>query len=540
MKMKYMIITSIISGLLISPAFSDNFEHIASQLNLTTYQSIAPNRNDQFTQNKDLFRGKIKRVYLQSENAKSFDLVINDTVIKVNINKNKSVNIEKLTRNGLNTFEIKNIRPKNAKVEAHLPFPTLTVGSPGSVGFSQKRLDKIDQLINNEVKAGFPGGVLVVIKDSKIIKQTAYGYQRKYADGVNEQLATLLPTNQFEKTTVNTMYDMASNTKMYAVNFAIMHLVSQGKLNIDLPIQHYIPEYTGDGRDAVTTRDILTHSAGYAPEVLFFDHERTTDNMFSQNATLTKELILTKVPFVYKRGTKSIYSDTDYMLAGIVIERITGQALDDYVENNIYKPLALTNTLYTPLKKGMAKTKIAATELNGNSRDGLLSFSNIRRQVIQGQVHDEKAFYSMEGISGHAGLFSTAKEIATLASVIINGGGYGKVKLFDRDVIDQFTKPSNTNITFGTGWRRAGNRDKTASFGAYASPLTIGHTGWTGSNTIIDPANNLVIVLLTNKKHSPVINNKVNPNHFKGDTFNTGGYGSIITLVYDAFINADK
>jgi CubicO group peptidase (beta-lactamase class C family) len=119
---------------------------------------------------------------------------------------------------------------------------------------------------------------------------------------------------------------------------------------------------------------------------------------------------------------------------------------------------------------------------------------------------------------------------------MLNGGGYGKVKLFDQKTVDQFSAPSDLNPTYGLGWRRNGSPSMSSTFGLYASPNAIGHTGWVGTLTIIDPDNNLGIVLLTNKKHSPVIDPVINPNKFEGDDFATGQYKAVATAVYEALI----
>lgn len=167
----------------------------------------------------------------------------------------------------------------------------------------------------------------------------------------------------------------------------------------------------------------------------------------------------------------------------------------------------------------------------GNTRGGSRDFPSIRSYTLQGEVHDEKAYYSMGGVSGHAGLFSTASDMAVLCQIILNRGGYGSLQIFDKEVLDQFTKPSENDITFGLGWNRAGNTDKVWQFGPYASNIAIGHTGWTGTLTQIDPKHDMAIVLLTNKKHSVC-----NDDSFEGDVYETGMYGSIVSLVYEALL----
>ena len=472
-----------------------------------------------------------------SKGATSADIYINGKKLtqKINLidNKESLLDLGLYTKDGYNSIKVENISPAKSSVVINIPFPTLTESQPSKAGFSDKKLIKIDTLINNDIKNGFPGATLLIAKNGQIIKNTSYGYSRRYNEDGSEVSAPIKAEN-------NTLYDIASNTKMYATNFALMKLVSENKLDITSPISRYIPEYSGEGRESRTVKNLLTHSAGYAPSIHFYDKENTLgSNFYSQNKKNTQYLLTQRVPFIMGRGLKAIYSDTDYMLLGTLIERITGQDLDVYVEENIYEPLNLSNTLFNPLQKDVKKNQIAATELMGNSRDGQISFENIRTSVLQGEVHDEKAFYSMGGVAGHAGLFSTTKDLATLASVMLNRGGVGDVKLFDKSVIDQFLKPSDLNATIGLGWRRAGNGERIWQYGPYASPYAYGHTGWTGTVTIIDPFYDLIIVLLTNKKHSKLVDSNDGAgvrSEFLGDTFETGKYGSIISLVYEAFL----
>ncbi|MFC0270241.1 penicillin binding protein PBP4B [Metabacillus herbersteinensis] len=417
------------------------------------------------------------------------------------------------------------------KKESITKYPVLSKAKkPEEVGFSSEKLKKVDQLIEKEVAAGFPGAALIVIKDGKIVKNDSYGYKQKF-DGH-------LPLRKFLKMENDTLFDLASNTKMYAVNFALQKLVSEGKLDIHAKVQQYIPEFKDTesdvikGKDTLRIIDVLHHTAGFKPDPQYHNPS-VSKELYSQEKTKTIEFI-SKTPLTYEPGTKNVYSDVDYMLLGAIIERITGQQLDTYVENEIYKPLHLKDTKFNPLQKGFKPKNIAATELLGNTRDGVIDFPNIRTYTLQGEVHDEKAFYSMEGVSGHAGLFSTTGDLAVLLQAMINGGGYGKHTLFDQETIDEFVAPSEMNSTYGLGWRRNGNESMEWMFGPHASENAYGHTGWTGTVTIIDPELDLGIVLLTNKKHSPLVNPEVNSNQFFGDLFSTGSYGSVVTTIYDA------
>jgi CubicO group peptidase (beta-lactamase class C family) len=403
---------------------------------------------------------------------------------------------------------------------------------PEDAGFSSEKLKQVDKLINEEIENGFPGAALVVIKDGKIVKNSAYGYAKIYEE------SEILKHPQKMKT--NTLFDLASNTKMYSINFALQHLVSEGKVDLNEKIQHYYPEFkdkAGDnvkGKDELRIIDLLHHTAGFPSSVHYHNPDRAGE-LYSQERSRTLEMIL-MTPLQYEPGTKQIYSDIDYMLLGFIIEKVTGEKLDQYTEKQIYEPLGLRNTLFNPLRKGFKEKNFAATELNGNTRDGAVNFPNIRTYTLQGEVHDEKSFYSMDGVSGHAGLFSTTGDLAVLMQVMLNGGGYGNVKLFDKETIDQFVKPYEMNPTYGLGWRLNGNSSMEWMFSKYANEEVFGHTGWTGTVTVIDRKNNLAIALLTNKKHSPVIDPLTDPHKFYGDTYSISQYGSIVSAVYEALI----
>ncbi|AWL12836.1 N-acetylmuramoyl-L-alanine amidase [Saliniradius amylolyticus] len=428
------------------------------------------------------------------------------------------------TQDGLNTFRVGTIEPAQARLRAQIDYPTLHQSVASGYDFGP-----VDALINDEINQGFPGAVLVVVKDGKIVKHQAYGVQRRYADG-GSLLTQPQPMHK------NTLFDLASNTKMFATNYALMKLVSDGRLDIDAPISAYLAEYRSEGREQRRVRDLLTHTAGYAPEVRFFSPENHLGQpYYSQTPGKTKALLSQYVPFEVAYGTP-LYSDTDYMLLGMLVERITGMPLDRFVETQLYQPLGLVNTKFNPLDKGHSMSEFAATEIHGNSRNGWVQFPNMREYVLQGEVHDEKAFYSMAGVSGHAGLFSNAGEMAVLTQVLLNRGGYGETRLFSPTVMDQFLKASDEDITLGLGWRRAGNGERRRHFGPYASPQAIGHTGWTGTVTVIDPAYDLSIILLTNRKHTPVEEDEQGQLGFTGDSYELGRYGSIVSLVYEAVL----
>lgn len=482
-----------------------------------------------YAQNRRVFKAYQGRGTMLVENhgAVSAEVYINGR--KVSIDKaltapdgKLKLDIGDYTVNGDNTLKVLKVSPDGASLNIKILYPELSFGSPDEAGFSEEKLAKVDALIKADVDKGFPGAVLLIIKDGKIIKNTAYGWQKKY-----EGEALL---DKWQPMTPDSLFDLASNTKMYAAVFAMMKLTSEGKVNPEERVSRYLPGFGEERQSEIKIRDVLSHSAGYAPEIKFYDPRQAGD-LYSLNRTKTLNL-LEKIPFVYQTGTKTVYSDTDYILLCAIIEKITGQRLDEYVENNIYRPLGLTHTIFNPLQKGFLKEQFAATERCGNTRDYQVNFPGIRKYTLQGEVHDEKAYYSLGGVSGHAGLFSRARDLAVLAQTMLNGGGYGGYKLCDQKTLTYFTKPTDRDSEIGLGWNKGGSKNTIFEFGPYASDQVIGHTGWTGIDSVIDPKHDMAIILLTNRVHAPSMPGDAD--RFITNNFETGKYGSVIALIYEA------
>lgn len=475
-----------------------------------------------------------------------------------------NVDISGQTINGRNTIQVGGIRPRGKKVTVRVGYPTVQEGSLQDVGIDRDALELLEQIIQADVNNGFPSAQMAIVKNGKLVYQNAWGKVNSYnPDGT--------PKTDSPAVTNDTLYDLASNTKMYTANYALQYLVTQGKADLDSRLVDLLGSafvedtidityngYENPGlkvnkqwKAELTLRDILRHQAGFPADPQYhndsFDQcsQKTvpgaTNVLFSgwDGSAATRAATLKsifKTPLMYKPGTKTVYSDVDYMLLAFAIEAITGKGLDAFLKETFWDPMGLTHTTYNPLLNGFAANDCAATELNGNTRDGAISFTGVRTATIQGQVHDEKCYYAMGGISGHAGLFSNATELAKLASVMLTGG-YGENRYFSRNVMDAFTAPKKEDAAnWGLGWWREGDNQRCWYFGTQSSPNTIGHQGWTGTLTMIDPSENLVVVYLTNKINSR-ITDPANVNGFNGNWYTASTLGFVAQLLYQGLQN---
>ncbi|WP_412970910.1 penicillin binding protein PBP4B [Glaciecola sp. MF2-115] len=467
-------------------------------------------------------------LFIETTDARSADIFINGQ--KLNLGnfdqaQRTRVSIHRRTIDGQNSLRVENVQPAGASIKISIPYPTLAY----EVAPFKPLFRHVDRFIRDEVKEGFPGAAIAVVYKGKIIKRTSYGYAKKY-DAIGEPLA------QLEAMSSEHMFDLSSNTKVFATTLAIMQLANEGEIDIYRPVHYYIPEYRGNGREVVLVRDLLAHASGYADEFKFYRPDNKYGEYFySQNKLKTSRLLLTALPFESVLGSTQEYSDTNFMLLGLLVERVTGMSLDEYSQEKIYSPLGLKNTLFNPLRAGFSAEQFAATEIFGNTRGRHIDFPNVREHVLQGEVHDEKAYYSMQGVSGHAGLFSNTDDLAILSQMMLNGGGYGNVKLFNEATMARFIKPSGKSNNIGLGWQLASDKSKQDLFSPYASASAFGHTGWTGTAVVIDPSYDLAIILLSNKRHSKVTAIE-DDYEFAADKFETGKYGSVISMIYEALI----
>ncbi len=309
----------------------------------------------------------------------------------------------------------------------------------------------------------FPGAEIAVVHDGKLIANRGFGHQT-YDTGS-------------PAITTETMYDMASVTKVEATTMIAMKLYEQRKLRLDIPVKSYLPDFSGGLKDSVTVRNLLTHSAGII----------AWDSLWSRAKTKEEALqYIYKRPLIYTPGDSMVYSDLGIIMLGQIIETITGKTLDQLAEQMYYKPLGMTSTMFNPPKSLLPR--IAPTEIGGG----------LKRGLIHGEVHDENAFF-LGGVSAHAGLFSTASDVAILTQMLMNGGIYHQRRFLDAKTIKMWTTPQNIpdGSNRALGWDTPSAKGSSA--GDYFSKGSFGHLGFTGTSVWVDPNRKISIVLLTNR-----------------------------------------
>jgi N-acetylmuramoyl-L-alanine amidase len=465
---------------------------------------------------------------LSSSSPVEIELFINDIFTQTyNLSENELViDISAYTINGINNIAILYDSTFNGTLTLNHDYPTLSTRYTGDE-FTAEELNTLDEFINNEVEAGFPGAVLMIVQNGEIVKQTAYGNALIY-DGMNElETKTAMTTD--------TLFDLASITKVYSTTFAMMKLEDEGLIETSDYVSKYLTGFDQGEKSLITIENLLTHTAGFNSSYRFFDPDSYLgEEYYSLERDKTMSL-LGYLPLSYTPSTDSIYSDLGFMTLGAIVEKVSDMTLDTYVEDNIYKPLNLTHTLYTPLDKGISQDTIAATERVGNTRDYRYEWPEIRTYTLQGEVHDELAYYAMNGISGNAGLFSNAYELAVLSQMILNGGGYGNVKIFEKETVEKYTLDSTLYDRYCLGFDNGEQINNYRRYSLLASEASIGKTGWTGTLALIDPEYDLVVILLTNKRHTPYENG-----NFLGSDYETGQYAPITTMIYEMLLDKNS
>ncbi len=319
----------------------------------------------------------------------------------------------------------------------------------------------MDAVINQAISdKTIPGAVLIVGHDGRVIYRKAYGNR------------SLEPRR--EAMTLDTVFDLASLTKVIATTTATMQLVEQGKLRLNDPVAKYLPEFSPDGKDDITLRQLLTHYSGLEPDLdLKADWEGKSTGYQMASAETPQD----------PPGSRFSYSDINFIVLGELVERVSGETLDAYCERHIFTPLKMLHTRFLPPVAW--RPKIAPTQYDENEH------------MLRGVVHDPTA-RRMGGVAGHAGLFSTGDDLSKFAQTLLNGGGV----ILSPASVEKMTRPEqppSAPVLRGFGWDIdspfSSNRGDLLPVGSY------GHTGFTGTSVWIDPTTHSYIILLTNAVH---------------------------------------
>jgi CubicO group peptidase (beta-lactamase class C family) len=355
------------------------------------------------------------------------------------------------------------LRPLFALLTLIPPHEGLPTKRPAEVGMSPARLEAIERVVQRGIKAGgYPGAAVVVGRRGYSV--FARGFGRLSWDDSYDAVS---PSK--------TIYDLASITKVIGTTSAAMALYDDHKLDLDAPVVRYLPAFSDGGvKDRVTVRHLLTHTSGLPAGR---DLWRIALNPSEARAALLQTSVRVEP------GSQYEYSDLGMDVLGLVLEAVAGEPLDSYVTHRVFEPLGMNDTRYRPADS--LRYRIAPTEL-----------SPPRGYPLRGEVHDENA-YALGGVAGHAGLFSTAADMAVFAQMMLNGGAYLGTRVFADSTVRLFTHRSAG--TRGLGWDTCAGMH---GCGDYLSERAFGHIGYTGTSIWIDPDREMFVVLLTNRVHA--------------------------------------
>ncbi|MCJ8165820.1 serine hydrolase [Pontibacter sp. E15-1] len=384
----------------------------------------------------------------------------------------------------------------------------LKYGAPESVGMDSQVLKQIDNIALEAIAyAATPGAQVLVVKDGTVIFDKSYGHY----------------TYEKEKpVTNNTVYDVASITKVAATLQAIMFLKDQGKISLDAKVSAYLPELRGTNKEGILMRDVLTHQAGLLPVLphwqktlatmqtkqMYYASIRTDSYPnevipgFYSIKTMEDSLWTWTVKSKMLPRSKSgkgydyKYSDLDFYVLKRVAEKMLNQPLDEFMDQNFYAPLGLSTMTYKPLLKH-SRDVIAPTEDD----------RYFRHNLIWGSVHDQGAAM-LGGVAGHAGLFSNANDLAILLQMNLQNGKYGGQDYFNTNVVTEFSRRQSTNSRRGIGWDKP-EPEGNGPTSDLAPMSTFGHTGFTGTGAWVDPENKLIYIFLSNRVFPDAGNNKL-------------------------------
>lgn len=349
----------------------------------------------------------------------------------------------------------------NAHIPSRVsPVTTLVSAAPATAGMRNDLTATLDSIVNTALSGGTaPGATLAVGRYGRLVHLKGYG-----------RLDTAVASAPVD---VNTIFDMASLTKVIATTTAAMVLEEQGLLDLDRTIASYLPEFNAPEKASVTLRMAMTHRGGLEAFAPLYRTARGREQYLQQINTR---------PLKAAPGTTTTYSDWEMILTQLVLEKVSGTPLDRLADEKVFRPLGMTSTMFNP--DSSLKPRIAPTETD-----------TVRGGLVWGRVHDENAD-AMGGVAGHAGLFSTARDVAIFAQMFLNGGEYNGARIVSPTTIARWTAPQVRASSRALGWDTP---SAVSSAGHYFSPRSFGHTGFTGTSIWIDPTRDLFVILLTNR-----------------------------------------
>ncbi|MCH7963482.1 MAG: serine hydrolase [Bacteroidetes bacterium] len=337
---------------------------------------------------------------------------------------------------------------------------------------SEYDFTQLDEIIQSAIKdSAFPGAVVLVSKDGKIIYEKAFG-QLTYDD-------------TSASVTINTIYDIASLTKVIATTTAAMICYDKMLFSLDDPVGKYIPEFAQSGKEKVTIKNLLLHNSGLPAFKRFYTNNYSADEVIKE---------IYKTPLSYERGSNTDYSDLGFITLAKIIEKVTVKRFDSFCKEEIFKPLQMNSTFFNPPDSLIYK--IAPTEYDNYWRN----------KLVWGEVHDETASL-LNRVAGHAGLFSTAKDISSLLQLLLNDRTFNGRQIIKPETVKLFTTRYSDKSTRALGWDTKSERNSSA--GKLFDITSFGHTGFTGTSVWVDPIRKLFVVFLTNRVYPTRENKKL-------------------------------
>ncbi len=358
----------------------------------------------------------------------------------------------------------------------------LSTADPAAVGMSAQHLAYVDQAVAAEIaRKQLPGAVVLVGRQGKVVWRKAYGNR------------ALEPAP--EVMTVDTVFDLASLTKIVATATSVMILVERGMVRLGDPVARYIPEFAANGKQNITIEQLLIHRSGLIADNEIKDYEQGPAQAM---------LNIWKLAPLNAPGTKFIYSDPNFITLAELVKRVSGKPVDQFAAENIYRSLGMKDTGFNPAAS--LRARIAPTEKRGGN---VIVPSTGERTAgaerwMRGEVHDPRA-YLLGGVAGHAGLFSTADDLAIYCQMMLNRGEYQGQRILSPLTVARMTQPRDAGGNGGEGQWRALGWDYYSSFSANRGDLfpvgSFGHTGFTGTGLWLDPASETFVVFLSNRVH---------------------------------------